>query len=63
MDDPNIEHKKTMSPYKPPQLQTADKIEIMQQLIDDNFIDLQSKYEVSNLATEQKQKCGDVTNS
>ena len=43
MDDPNVEHKKIMFSYEPPQPQTADEIEIMQQLIDDGFTDLQSK--------------------
>ena len=40
MEDPNVVHKKTMFRYEPPQPQTADKIETMQQLIDDHFIDL-----------------------
>ena len=57
MDDPDVEHKKSMFPYEPPQLQMADKITKMQQLIDNDFIDLQSKFnEVNDVATEQKKK-------
>ena len=57
MDGPNVQHKKTMFPYEPPQPQTADEIETMQQLIDDDFIDFQSKYnEVNDVATKQKQQ-------
>ena len=57
MDDRNVEHKKTMFSDEPPHPQTADEIETMQQLIDDDFIDLQSKYnKVNNVAAEQKQQ-------
>ena len=55
LDDPNTEHKKVMCPYVPPQLQTADEIRTIQQLIDDDFIELESKFnEVNNIAIEQK---------
>ena len=39
IDDPNAEHK-SMFPYEPPQLQTADEIRTWQQLVDDDFIEL-----------------------
>lgn len=40
IDDPNAKHKKSMFPYEPPQLQTADEIKTWQQLVDDDFIEL-----------------------
>lgn len=43
LDDPNVEQKKTMFPYVPPQRQTADEIRTIQQLI-----------EVNDTATEPK---------
>ena len=43
LDDPNVEHKKTVFPYVQPQRQTADEIRTIQQLI-----------EVNDTATEQK---------
>ena len=43
LDDPNIEHKKSMFPYDESVLETVDGIRTMQQLIDDDFIDLQTK--------------------
>ena len=37
---PSVKHKKPMFPYELPELQTADEIDISQQLIDNDFIDL-----------------------
>ena len=55
LDDPNIEHKKEMYLCVPPQVQTAEQIQTETDLIDDDFIDLQTKFdEVNNVATEQK---------
>ena len=60
-DDLNAEHKKSMFPYEPPQLQTADEIRTWQQLVDDDLIELQSKFnEVNDVATEQKNKQNEV---
>lgn len=57
MDDPDAEHKKSLFPYEPLQLQTADEIRTTQQFIDDDFIDLQTKLDkVNNVATEQKKQ-------
>ena len=57
LDDPNVKHKKTMFPYIPPQAQTADEIRTEQQLIDDDFIDLHTKFdEFNDVATEQKKQ-------
>ena len=57
IDDPDVEHKKTMFPYIPPQVQTADDIETTQKLIDNDFIDLQTKFDEPNdVATEQKKQ-------
>ena len=51
---PDIDHKKSMFLYVEPTVETADKIEINQRLIDEDFIDLQSKFEVNNVVAEQK---------
>ena len=57
IDVPDIEHKKSMFPYVEPTAKTADKIETNQRLIDEDFIDLQTKFdEVNDVVTEQKQK-------
>ena len=54
LDEPDIEHKKSMFPYKEPTLETADEIERKQQLLNDDFIDLQTKFDkVNDVATEQ----------
>ena len=51
---PNPEHKKTMFPYVEPTFQTADVIEKTQEIIDADFIDLQTKFdEVNDIATDQ----------
>ena len=51
------EHKKSMYPYVKPTVQMADEIDKTQQLIDDDFIDLQTKFvEVNDVATEQKKQ-------
>ena len=57
LDNPNVEHKKSMYPYVPPQVHTADEIRTEQHLIDDDFIELQTKFdEVNDVATEQKKQ-------
>ena len=58
IDQPNSEHKKSMFPHVEPTLQTADKIHETQKLIDDDFIDIQTKFDqVNDVATDQlKQK-------
>ena len=55
IDVPDIEHKKSMFPYVEPIVETADEIETNQQLIDDDFIDLQTKFDKENdVVPEQK---------
>ena len=57
LDEPDIEHKKSMFPYEPPQLQTADEIETSSQLVDADFINLQAEFDkVNDMTTEQKQQ-------
>ena len=52
---PDMEHKKSMFPCVEPTVETADEIETNQQLIDDDFIDLQTKFDkVNDVVTEQK---------
>ena len=54
---PDIEHKKSMFPYVEPTVKTADEIETNQRLIDENFIDIHTKFdEVNDVVTEQKKK-------
>ena len=46
-----------MFPYVEPTVETADEIETNQQIIDDDFIDLQTKFDqVNDVVTEQKNK-------
>ena len=55
IDVRDIEHKKSMFPYVERTVETADEIETNQRLIDDDFIDLQTKFdEVNDVAAEQK---------
>ena len=55
IDVPDIEHKKSMFPYVEPTVETAIEIETNEQLIDDDFIDLQTKFDkVNDVVTEQK---------
>ena len=57
IDLPDIEHKKSMFPYDEPTAETADEIETKQKLIDDDFTDLQSKFNQPNdIFTEQKKE-------
>ena len=54
---PDMEHKKSMFPCVEPTVETADEIETNQQLIDDDFIDLQTKFDKANdVVTEQKKQ-------
>ena len=53
--DENIEHKKMMHPYVPPQVQTANVIEKETQQVDHNFIKFKSDCDqINDAATEQK---------
>ena len=53
----DIEHKKSMFPYDEPTIETADEIETKQKLIDDDFTDLQSKFDQPNdIFTEQNKE-------
>ena len=46
-----------MYPYVKPTVQTADEVDKTQKLIEDDFIDLQTKFDkVNNVATEQKKQ-------
>ena len=46
-----------MFPYEEPTVETADEIERKQQTIDEDFIDLQTKFDhVNDVATEQKKR-------
>ena len=57
IDQPDPEHKKSLYPYVEPTVQTADEIDKTQKLIDDDFIDLQTKLDkVNDVATEQKKQ-------
>ena len=57
IDLPDIEHKKSMFPYDEPTIETADEIETKQKLIDDDFTDLQWKFNQPNdIFTEQKKE-------
>ena len=48
IDVPDTEHKKSMFPFVEPTVETADEIETNQQIIDDDFIDLQTKFDQVN---------------
>ena len=53
IDLPDLEHKKTMFPYVEPTVQTADDIDKTQEIIDADFIDLQTKFDkVNDVATD-----------
>ena len=55
IDVPDLEHKKSMFPYVEPTLETADEIETKQRLIDEDFIDLQTKFDkINDVVSEQK---------
>ena len=57
LNDPHAKHKKSVFPYKPQQLQTADETDATQQLIDNDFIELQTKFDqVNDVATVQKKQ-------
>ena len=57
LDMPDPEHKKTTFPYVEPSVQLPDEIEEKQKQIDDDFIDLQAKFNnVNDVATEQKEE-------
>ena len=57
LDDPNAEHKRTIFPYVPPQVQTPEEIETRTKIIDDEFTDLKTKFdEVNDVATDQKKQ-------
>ena len=55
IDMPDVEHKKSMFPYVEPTVETADKIDKRQEIIDTDFIDLQNEFnKVNEVVTEQK---------
>ena len=54
--DPDIEHKKSMFPYDELTVETADEIETKQKLIDEDFIDLQTKFDQANDAAAEQKK-------
>ena len=57
LDDPNAEHKRTIFPYVPPQVQTPEEIETRTKIIDNEFTDLKTKFdEVNDVATDQKKQ-------
>ena len=57
IEEPDPKHKKTMFPYLEPTVQQPDEIEDYEQVIIDNFIDLQNEFDkVNNAATEQKKQ-------
>ena len=57
IDQPDPEHKKSMYPYVERTVQTSDEIDKTKNLIDDNFIDLRTKFDqVNDVATEQKKQ-------
>ena len=57
IDLPDIEHKKSMFPYVEPTVETADKIDEKQEIIDTDFIDLKSKFDkVNDVISEQKKQ-------
>ena len=67
LDDRNIEHKKSMFPYDEPVPETVGRIRTMQQLIDDDFIDLQTEFDkpndVVNKQIKQKKKMEETVDS
>ena len=57
IDLPDPKHKKSMYPYVELTVQTADELDKRQQLIEDDFIDLQTKFDkVNDVASEQKKQ-------
>ena len=49
----DVEHKKTMFPYIEPTVETADKIDTKEEIIDTDFIDLQNEFnKVNDVVTE-----------
>ena len=53
----DVEHKKLMFPYVEPTVKAADEIETNQRLIEENFIDIHTKFdEVNDVVTEQKKQ-------
>ena len=55
--DKNIEHRKMTHPHVPPQVKTADEIEIETQATNDEFAKLKAEYDrINDAATEQKKQ-------
>ena len=53
LNDPNVEHKKTIFPYVEPTVQQSDDIEITQKSIDNDYVDLLNKiFGVKDVAKE-----------
>ena len=56
-----VEHKKIMHPYVPPQAQTADAIETETQQVDDKFAKLNADYNQINDASTEQKKQNEIT--
>ena len=56
-----VEHKKMMHPYVPPQAQTADAIETETQQVDDKFAKLNADYNQINDASTEQKKQNEIT--
>ena len=56
-----VEHKKMMHPYVPPQAQTADAIETETQQVDDKFAKLNADYNQINDASTKQKKQNEIT--
>ena len=55
--DENIEHKKMMHPYFPPQVKTADEIEIETSKTNEEFTELKAEYDrINDAVTDQKKQ-------
>ena len=62
LEDPNVDHKKTTFPYAEPTVQLPDEIKKSQKLIDDDFVDLLSKFNEPNDALIEQKKQKDIEN-
>ena len=57
IDLPDPDHKKSMFPYVEPTVEKSDEIETKQKLIDDDFINLRTKFDkINDIVTEQKKQ-------
>ena len=56
-----VQHKKMMHPYVPPEAQTADVIETETQQVDDEFAKLKADYDQINDASTEQKKQNEIT--